>query len=338
MRMAVKAIIWAVASLLISGSYSRAQTASSSQQIEAHTERAHEYLRTNRPDLAIGEFKAILALDPANIEAQGDLGTLLYFGGDYAAAAPPLRAVVKSQPSLWNTVMLLGMCEKRLRQFGRGARRSRTRLPQLTQDKLRVQAGLELTELYYAARDLDDAADVLRVLRKLKPDDPGILYTAHRVYSEQAEEAALGVAMLAPKSAWMHQLIAEEMVAQGNNEAAIVHYREALKLDDRTPGLHFELGEVLSSASSAGSKDLAEKEYQAALAQNPFDEKSECRLGRIALNRSDLKEALARYSRAQQLQPEDPDANLGLGNVLLSMNEPQKALPLLEKAVRLDPS
>jgi cytochrome c-type biogenesis protein CcmH/NrfG len=144
--------------------------------------------------------------------------------------------------------------------------------------------------------------------------------------------------MLAPKSAWMHELIAEEMMRQGNDEAAITHYREALKIDDRIPGLHFALGEVLSSASSPADKEQAEKEYKAALSQNPFDEKSECRLGRIALSRPDLKEAFTRYSRALELQPDDPDANLGLGKILLSMNQPQKAQMLLEKAVRLDPS
>jgi tetratricopeptide (TPR) repeat protein len=176
------------------------------------------------------------------------------------------------------------------------------------------------------------------VLRKLKPDDAGILYTAHRIYSEQADETTLGIAMLAPKSAWMHELIAEEMIAQGNNDAAIAQYREALKIDDRIPGLHFELGELLSSAASAGDKEQAEKEYQAALAQNAFDEKSECRLGRIALGRSDLRAALAHYSRALELETDDPEANLGVGRVLLSMQQVQKAQPLLEKAVRLDPS
>ncbi|HEY1948658.1 MAG TPA: tetratricopeptide repeat protein [Bryobacteraceae bacterium] len=309
-----------------------------SQQLETHSRQAQEYLRTNRPDLAIGEFKAILALDPNNMNARSALGTLLYFQGDYTNAVVELRAVVKSQPSLWKMVTLLGMCERRVGRVAAARADLEKAFPQLTDEKLRVQAGMELIEIYYASRDLDKAADVVSALRRLKPEDAAILFTAHRIYSEQADEARLSIAMLAPKSAWMHQLMAQEMVAQGNNEGAITHYREALKIDDRLPGLHFELAEVLSGSASPAEREQAEKEYQAALAQNPLDEKAECSLGRIAFGRADLKGAYAHYSRALELQPDDAEANLGLGKILLSQNQPQKAQPLIEKAVRLDPS
>ena len=336
--MAAKAFVCAVTTLLLAACPSLAQSNADSQQIEVHSRQARQYLAANRPDLAIGEFKAVLALDPSDLVARGDLGTLLFFQGNYREAAVDLGAVVKSQPSLWKTVMLLGMCEKRLGHLTTARTDLERAFPHLTDDKVRVQAGLELVELYYASRDLDKAADVVAVLRKLKPDDAAILYTAHRIYSEQADESALGIAMLAPNSAWMHELMAEELIVQGNNDAAIAQYREALKIDDRIPGLHFELGELLSSSASPKDKDQAEKEYEAALVQNSFDEKSECRLGRIALSRSDLKQAFAHFSRALELQPDDPEANLGAGRVLLAMNQPQKAQPLLEKAVRLDPS
>jgi cytochrome c-type biogenesis protein CcmH/NrfG len=148
----------------------------------------------------------------------------------------------------------------------------------------------------------------------------------------------LNIAVLAPKSPWMHELIAQEMARQNNTEGAITHYREALRIDNRIPGIRFELAEALSESSSPADKEQAEKEYQAAVAQNPFDEKSECRLGKIAFGRSDLKDAFAHYSRALALQPDDPEANLGLGTILLSMDQPKKAQPLLESAVRLDPS
>jgi hypothetical protein len=32
----------------------------------------------------VSEFKAILALDPNNVDARGNLGVLLYFRGNYA--------------------------------------------------------------------------------------------------------------------------------------------------------------------------------------------------------------------------------------------------------------
>ncbi len=106
---------------------------------------AQQFLAAKRPDLAIGEFKAILAMDPSDIAARGDLGTLLYFRGDYREAAGKLRAVVKQQPSLWKTVMLLGMCEKRLGNQPAARADLEQAFPQLSEEKLRVQAGMELT-------------------------------------------------------------------------------------------------------------------------------------------------------------------------------------------------
>jgi tetratricopeptide (TPR) repeat protein len=335
--MAVKVLAHAVASVLVCGLPAFAQSATNAQQLQMHSRQAQEYLKTNRPDLAIGEFRVLLALDPNNSNARSGLGTLLYFQGDYVNAGVELRAAVQAQPTMWRMVTLLGMCERRLGNAAAARSHLQKAFPQLTEQKLRTEAGLELIEIYYASRDLDKAADIVSVLRRIKPEDPAILFTAHRIYSEQADEARLGVAMLAPNSAWMHQLMAQEMLAQGNNEGAISHYREALKLDDRLPGLHFELAEVLGSSTSSSDKEAAEKEYEAAVAQSPLDEKSECGLGRIALARNDVASAQAHYSLALHLQPDDPEANLGLGKVMLSSSEPQKALPLLEKSVKLDP-
>src|ERR1700677_4601088 len=83
------------------------------QQIESHNRKAAEYLKENRPDLAVPEFKAIVALDPNNVEAHGNLGAVLFFQGSYADAIPQLRAALKLRPTLGKTQALLGIAEKR---------------------------------------------------------------------------------------------------------------------------------------------------------------------------------------------------------------------------------
>jgi cytochrome c-type biogenesis protein CcmH/NrfG len=135
------------------------------------------------------------------------------------------------------------------------------------------------------------------------------------------------MAMLAPKSARMHQIMAQEMARQGNTVGAIAHYREAVKLDPRLPGLRFELAEALNLSEALADQEQVEKEYRAALADNPFDEKAECRLGDIALRASDLESALAYYSRALELQPNDADASLGVGKTLTQMHRNADAEP-----------
>ena len=311
-----------------------AQTAANTSQIASHTRQAQDFLRKGQPDLAIREYEAILKLDPNNVDARGNLGVLLYFSGDYAHAAPHLRATLTVQPTLAKIQALLGMCEKRTGDTARAEADLKASLPGLQEEKLKVQAAMELIELYYGTGDLEKAAVVLGVLRQLRPTDPEILYTAYRIYSTLADETTLSMAISAPGSAPMHQLQAHELARQGNTEGAIAHYREALKIDPRLPGAHFELGEMLIVA---GDSDGAQKEYQAALAANPYDEKSECRLGEFAFRSADLKAASEHFSQALQLQPEDIDAAVGLAKVLIAKDQPDKAQPLLERAAKAEP-
>src|SRR5713226_6289193 len=252
------------------------------QQIESHSRSAQEFLKNNKPDRAVQEFAAIVELDPDNIDARGNLGVLLYFQGDYTKAAPELRAALKLRPGLPKIQALLGMCEKRMGQTASAQQDLEKSFPQLQEEKLRVEAGLELIEIDYASGDLDKAAGVVSVLRQLRPADINILYAAHRIYADLADETMLSVAMLAPNSGRMHQLMAHEMARQGNIDGAIAHVREAIKIEPKLPGIHYELAEMLRTSTPPADTAVVESEYKAALADNPLDEKSECRLAEIA--------------------------------------------------------
>ncbi len=92
------------------------------QQIKSHSRKAAEYLHENQPDLAASEFRAILAIDPNNVDARGNLGAVLFFDGKYSEAIPQLRAAVKLRPTLWKTQALLGTAERRTGD-GEAARR-----------------------------------------------------------------------------------------------------------------------------------------------------------------------------------------------------------------------
>ncbi|MBV9300774.1 MAG: tetratricopeptide repeat protein [Acidobacteriaceae bacterium] len=332
------ALFGGVAALFFASGMASGQAGESvQQQIQAHARQAQEDLRDKRPDVAAKEFTAIVALDPNNIEARGNLGVLLFFQHDFTNAAPQLRAALQLQPSLWKIEALLGMCERRIGQAADAQADLEKSFPQLTDEKLRIQAGMELIEIYYGSGTLDKAAGIVSALRQLRPTDVDILYTANRIYSDLADESMLSLAMLAPDSARMHQMMAHEAARQGNTQGAIAQYREAMKLDPNIPGLHFELAEALAGSSQPSDRAEVEREYKAALTANPFDERAECRLGEIAARESDVKAAEAHYSRALQLQPNDAGANLGLAKTLIAVNQSDKAIPLLERAAQIEP-
>lgn len=306
-------------------------------RIQTHGRQAQEYLRTGHPDLAAKELQAIVALDPDNVEALSSLGVARFFAAQYNEALQPLRRTLELRPALPAIEALLGMTEKRTGAAVQAVAHLEHAFPLVKDEKVRVQAGLELIELYFASNALEKAAGVVAVLRQLRPTDVEILYTARRIFSQQADEALLSLSLAAPQSARMHQAMAQEMARQGDTPGSIRHYREAARLDPKLPGIHFELAERLADSASEQDTAQVEPEYLAALKENPFDLRSECRLAELALKRSDIDGATARYRRALSLQPEDAEAVFGLAKTLLAAGKSEEALPKLEQAARLDP-
>ncbi|HWC16793.1 MAG TPA: tetratricopeptide repeat protein [Terriglobales bacterium] len=337
--MRIKAVISLLGVVVFVGSLpSYAQSSQNrQQQIESHSKQAAEFLKENRLDLAASEFKSILALDPKNVDARGNLGVLLFFQGNYRDAIPQLRAALEQQHTLWKIQALLGMAEKRSGETDAARRDLEKSFPKVPEENVRIETGMELIDLYSANRELDKAATVVSVLRELKPTDEGILYSAYRIYSDLADESLISLTIVAPNSARMQQAMAHELAKRGSTKEAIEHYHEALKINPQLPGLHFELGEMLRT-SGTQHREEAEAEYKAALQVNPRDEQAESRLGEIAVQRNDLKEAEQRLTHAVELQPSDPEANVGLAKVYMAREQPEKAKPLLERAIQLEPT
>jgi Tfp pilus assembly protein PilF len=143
--------------------------------MQQHMRTAQQYLNQQRPDLAIPEFEAALALDPANRDAQANLGVLLYFSGEFAKAAPHLRAAVKAQPDLWKIQALLGLAEDRLKDESNARADLESALPHLKGEKIQMEVGKALVESYPASGDLAQAASAVSVMLESQPTDPSLL-------------------------------------------------------------------------------------------------------------------------------------------------------------------
>ena len=122
---------------------------------------AQPYLAERRPDLAIPELKAVVALDPNNLDARANLGVLLFFRGEYADALPQLRTALKIQPDLWKIQALLGMSEMRLGQQTEGRQDLETAFPQLQDEKIKMQVGKALIDSYTSTGELAQAVTVV---------------------------------------------------------------------------------------------------------------------------------------------------------------------------------
>jgi tetratricopeptide (TPR) repeat protein len=209
---------------------------------------------------------------------------------------------------------------------------------ELKDDRLRSQVGIQLVNLYYETGDFEHASTTIGALLQLNPDDTDVLYMAQRVYLEMADGTLNKLAIVAPKSARMQQVIAEHLINAGNVASAIEHYRAALKVNPKLPGVHFEIGECIMQLSTADTALAeAQKEFELALHYDGESARVEVRLGMIAAMSSRSDEAYEHYKRACDLNPHDVDAQMGLANALIHRDKPKDALPYLRNVVDADP-
>ena len=309
-----------------------------SDTVQQHLQNARQDLRDQRPDLAIPELDAVLALDPTNQDAQTNLGVLLFFRGEMDKAVPHLRIAVKAQPDLWKIQALLGLAEIRLKDQTNARSDLEFALPHLKDEKVQMEVGNALVNIYTANGELEKAADAASVMLESQPTDPGLLLLSYRLNSAVAGTSLLTLAMAVPHSAEMHQAMARELIRHGDEAAAITNYREAIRLNSKLPGLLFDFGTVLYNSTDPKLKAEAEAQFKAALAANPQDEKAQLMLGEVGARQGDLKAAYDAEARAVAMQPNDADACAQFAKILISMNERDNARALLEHALEIDPT
>ena len=311
---------------------------SPSVQIRDHFERAQAAMQARDAASAEKEFRAILTLDSKNPGAHAGIGVLLMSRGDYNSASEEFSSALAAEPSFSKALALLGICQKRL-----GDRAGRASLEKsfqsLREKPLRIRVGMELADLYEQNGEVDAAGSLMRQLVQIDPENIDILFAAQRVYSELADDTMNKLAVLAPGSARMQQLVAEKLINAGDLKTAIEHYKKALEIDPRLPGVRYELGEAVLESSPADAATQAEalKELDAAIQTEGDNGKIECQLGRIAFLRSDMQQALAHYNKALALNPVDAEAQMGLAKLLMATDKPQEAVRYLRMAVQSDP-
>lgn len=323
---------------LLSSGLVQAQTTSRADQLKNHLQRGQVALKANQQLEAASEFHDALKLDPSNAEAHANLGVLSFFHGDCEHAESEFRAALKTAPGLIQATALTAVCEKRLGQTSAQADLTSS-FAALRDVRMKTQVGIELADLYYQQGDLGDTGSILYTLSSINPGNVDILFFEQRVYSELASSTLDKLALLAPDSARMQQLIAERLINEGDLKSAIVHFRQALVSDPKLPGTHFELAEALMEGSPNDSKAQSEAaaELQVAISMDGDSSKIECELGRIAMLQSSTASAQTHYRRAYELDPKNAQADLGLAGVLQLQNKSEEAAGYLRMAIASDP-
>ena len=299
---------------------------------------AEKYLQEQKPQLAIPIFRQIISLNPQDVNAHGNLGVLLFFQNNYPEAITELRTTLRLQPSLWRIEALLGIAEKRTGDLAAAEINLANSFPNLDDKKIQKQAGLELLEIASASGNLEQATAVAAKLSKIAPQDPEILFASYQLSLQMANQALISMAIVAPNSAELQMMMADHFVLQGDSDHAIAKYREAIRLNPRLPGVHFELAAQLKDSPDPALRAQAEHEFRTALSLNQADEKAWRGLGEIMAEKGDFNAAKEAYTKALALFPKDSDAETDLAKLLVAHGDRKTATELLESAVRDDPT
>lgn len=143
----------------------------------------------------------------------------------------------------------------------------------------------------------------------------------------------------APRSAAYPFLLAGALLADGETEAALAAYGDAIALAPEDPWVHLEYANVLARA---GRFVDAAKEARIARRFAPADAEVLRTQARIAMNLADRDEAARLEAReAFELllvaEPDDLEALVALGQIYLGANEAKKAVDVLGRAAELRP-
>lgn len=318
---------------------SGAQTgADKSRSVQDYLQQGESAMKANRTAAAVRDFHQALSIDPANVEANLELGVIAFVSGDCNNAESSLESALARDPSRTDARAFLAICEKQNGQEAAQVDLERS-FSELKDVKLRIMVGNELVAFYFQRGDLDRAISIIHALIQLDPDNIEGLYYSRQVDSAMAADKLNELALLAPDSARMQQALAEKSSRSGNLQDAVDHYSKALAIDPNLSGAHYGLAETILDLSSddGQAQDAAFRELQLSLKVDGESAKTESMLGRIALLRGDRKSALEYYHRAIALDPRNEAAEMGLAKLLIHDAKPQEAIKFLRAVAGSDP-
>jgi len=124
------------------------------------------------------------------------------------------------------------------------------------------------------------------------------------------------------------------LVAQGDVDTAIGHFRAAIKLRPDLAVAHNNLGNALRLK---GDKAGALECFREAVRLDPASAEAQSNLGRMLLDHGEPQEALRHCQEAVRLRADLPAARNNLGNVLHVLGRLHEAKTCFHEAIRLKP-
>jgi len=131
-----------------------------------------------------------------------------------------------------------------------------------------------------------------------------------------------------------HNNLGTALSAEGENDDAIAHYREAIDINPSYVDAHYNLGVALAAQ---GKNEEAIAQYHAAIKINPNYVDAYYNLANLLMKQGNMEEVVDNYRQAVKINPNHFEAHCNLAEVFVKQNKIDQAIEHFREAVRITP-
>jgi tetratricopeptide (TPR) repeat protein len=285
--------------------------------------------------LAITEYRQLLALRPDNIEAKVNLGAALAHVGQFDQAIAMYRSALPALKDKKVVLLNLGLAYYKKSDLP-NAREQFAALHQAAPTN--VQAAILLADTQIKLGDAESAAKMLEPLEPANSDNPDFDYVLGLalVSSGHGRDGAprLEKSGELAKSGDAYMLAGSTLLDFNEFEKARHDLETALQLAPKLPHLHTLVG---MARDKTGDQKGAEPAFRAAIEEDPDDFDANLYLGALLYKQRHLEEAKVYLDRAVKLKPNDTMASYESAMLKSTSGDYEAAAKELEEVVKDNP-
>jgi len=287
-------------------------------------------------EAAIRGYREYLAAHPDSVQARSNLGVALARAGRYDEAIAEYDRALSASPDNPALLLNLGLAYYKTGRPAEAAirfERASALAPQF-----KDQVTLLLASCYNSLGKYKQAIALLAPLEQAKSADPAFDYlygTALIGDGQNGSGAAVIDRILSQGDSAEARLLRGTLKLRAHDyDAALADIEKAIALNDKLPGAHARLGELLLAK---GESDRARTAFSAELVLDPDEFVSNLNMGVLAKRDQDYVEARRYFERALRARPNDPGVRYQVANVDLATGNADQARKTLEALIGESP-
>lgn len=301
-------------------------------RLAAKFRKATEAQRAGRLDEAAAAYAEVIKLRPDIAEVYVNLGLVRHQQKRFEEAVTALEKGLSLKPSLAGGRLFLGISYYSLNRLEPALRELEQAAALAPNDPRAVMwfgvALMAAGKTVEAAKQLDQAAS-------LAPRDVDILYHRGRAHLRLSQESYREMFKVDPKSARVHQVLAQSYEEAGRDAEAIAEYGLTIKLAPEMPGVNEALGGLYWKNKQM---DEAETAFEQELKIDSRSTLAMYKLGSLRVERGKPEQGMPLLEAAVRQNPDDLEAYYYLGKAQGQLGQHELAIANLRKLIEGDPS